>query len=84
MQQAWEDQFSFCYDEYDSFVFPVSIHPQVSGKAKVLPMHRRFVDFLKAHDGVEFVPAEFVCDEQVVSAAERSPYLRGASVPGFF
>ncbi|CAJ2510644.1 Uu.00g062690.m01.CDS01 [Anthostomella pinea] len=63
VQQVWEDQFSYLYEEYDTFVYCISIHPQVSGKSKVMPMHQRFMEFLKKHDGVEFVPAEFVCDE---------------------
>ncbi|KAI0484049.1 glucose 1-dehydrogenase [Xylariaceae sp. FL0804] len=63
VQQVWEDQFDFLYGEHDTFVFCISIHPQVSGKAKTMPMHERFIEFLKRHEGVEFVPAEFICDE---------------------
>ncbi|KAI1343660.1 glucose 1-dehydrogenase [Xylariaceae sp. FL0016] len=63
LQQMWEDQFEYLYKEHDTFVYCISIHPQVSGKSKVLPMHKRFMEFLKKHEGVEFVPAEFVCDE---------------------
>ncbi|KAH8590945.1 hypothetical protein B0O99DRAFT_691003 [Bisporella sp. PMI_857] len=63
VQQSWEDQFSYLYKEYDTFVFCISIHPQVSGKAKVMSMHERFIEFLKKHEGVEFVPAEYVCGE---------------------
>lgn len=63
IQQQWEDQFSYFYREYDSFVFCVSIHPQVSGRSNVITMHERFVKFLKSHDGVEFVPAEVVAAE---------------------
>lgn len=63
VQQSWEDQFSYLYRENDIFVFCISIHPQVSGKSKVLPMHERFMEFLTKHDGVEFVTAEYVSDE---------------------
>lgn len=28
-------------------------------------MHERFIEFLKKHEGVEFVPAEFICNEYV-------------------
>ncbi|KAI0134508.1 glucose 1-dehydrogenase [Xylariales sp. AK1849] len=63
IQQSWEDQFDYLYREYETFVFCISIHPQVSGKSKVMPMHERFIEFLQKHEGVEFVPAEYVCSE---------------------
>jgi hypothetical protein len=63
IQQQWEDQFSFMYREYDSFTFTISIHPQVSGRSNVFLMHERFFDFLKGHEGVEFMKAEDICDE---------------------
>jgi hypothetical protein len=39
----WLEQFDFAYEEYDSFIFPMSIHPQVSGKPQVIKMHERYV-----------------------------------------
>lgn len=59
----WQDQFGFCYREYDEFVFPVSIHPQVSGRSNIMLMHEKFLKFLKGHDGVEFVTCAQICDE---------------------
>lgn len=61
--EQWADQFKFYYREYEQFVFPISIHPQVSGRSNIILMHERMVDFLKAHQGVEFVTAAQVCDE---------------------
>jgi hypothetical protein len=29
----------------------------------VMLMYERFVEFLKSHEGVEFVPAATICDE---------------------
>lgn len=41
LERSWREQFEFAYGEYDSFVFPVSVHPQVSGKGHVVRMHER-------------------------------------------
>lgn len=30
VERLWKEQFDFAYREYDSFIFPISIHPQVS------------------------------------------------------
>jgi hypothetical protein len=59
----WRDQFDFFYREYDTFVFCVSCHPQVSGKSNVMLMHERFIEYLKTKEGVEFVTMEQICDE---------------------
>jgi hypothetical protein len=34
VEKMWREQFDFYYREYDTFVFPISIHPQVSGKVR--------------------------------------------------
>ncbi|KAF4547852.1 Hypothetical protein D9617_35g090030 [Elsinoe fawcettii] len=41
VERLWKDQWDFAYREYDQFVFPISIHPQVSGKGQVILMHER-------------------------------------------
>lgn len=38
-----QDQFDFFYREYDEFVFPMTIHPDVSGRPHVLLMQERSV-----------------------------------------
>jgi hypothetical protein len=38
-----QDQFDFCYREYDDFIFPMTIHPDVSGRPHVLLMQERSV-----------------------------------------
>ena len=35
VENLWLEQFDFAYREYDTFIFPMSIHPQVSGKPQV-------------------------------------------------
>ena len=41
VERLWKEQFDFAYREYDTFIFPMSIHPQVSGKPQVILMHER-------------------------------------------
>jgi peptidoglycan/xylan/chitin deacetylase (PgdA/CDA1 family) len=63
LEKLWKDQFEFCYREYDTFIFPISIHPQVSGKPQVMLMHERFIEFINSHEGVEWVTMEQMVDE---------------------
>jgi len=41
VEKLWREQFDFGYREYDTFIFPMSVHPQVSGKPQVILMHER-------------------------------------------
>jgi peptidoglycan/xylan/chitin deacetylase (PgdA/CDA1 family) len=43
VEQIWMDHFDYFYREYDEFVFPMTIHPDVSGRPHVVLMHERFV-----------------------------------------
>lgn len=54
----WKSQFDFYYREYDSFIFPISIHPQVSGKAQVQLLHEKLIEHINSHDGIEWVTLE--------------------------
>ncbi|KAL4960355.1 polysaccharide deacetylase family protein [Aspergillus stella-maris] len=63
IEQLWKDQFDYFYREYDEFVFPISIHPDVSGRPQVVLMHERLIEYFKSHEGVEFAPMEKVCDD---------------------
>lgn len=56
--KLWKAQFDFYYREYDSFIFPISIHPQVSGKPHVQLMQEKLIGHINAHEGVEWVPLE--------------------------
>jgi peptidoglycan/xylan/chitin deacetylase (PgdA/CDA1 family) len=56
--RLWKAQFDYYYREYDSFVFPISIHPQVSGKPQVQLMHEDLIRYINSHDGVEWVTLE--------------------------
>lgn len=63
IEEQWRDQFSFHYRENETFIFPISIHPQVSGRSNIILMHERLLGFLKQHEGVEFVTCEQISDE---------------------
>ncbi|PLB39135.1 polysaccharide deacetylase family protein [Aspergillus candidus] len=63
IERLWKDQFDFLYSEYETFVFPISIHPQVSGKPQVLLLHQRLIDYLNAHEGVEWCTFGEMVDE---------------------
>lgn len=41
VEELWKDHFDYFYREYDSFCFPVTIHPDVSGHPHVLLMLER-------------------------------------------
>jgi len=43
VEQIWMDHFDYYYREYDEFIFPMTIHPDVSGRPHVLLMHERII-----------------------------------------
>ncbi|KAF2112540.1 glucose 1-dehydrogenase [Lophiotrema nucula] len=66
IERLWKEQFEYLYRECPddgSFVFPISIHPQVSGKPQVILLHERFIEWLNSHEGVEWVTMEQIVDE---------------------
>jgi peptidoglycan/xylan/chitin deacetylase (PgdA/CDA1 family) len=63
IEQMWRDQFDWVYREYDYAVFPLTIHPDVSGKPHVLAMHERLFNYMKDHPGVRFVAMEEIADD---------------------
>ncbi|HEU0115245.1 MAG TPA: polysaccharide deacetylase, partial [Thermomicrobiales bacterium] len=69
IESMWRDQFDWVYREYDYAVFPLTIHPDVSGRPQVLAMHERFIDYINRHDGVRW--ATFA--EAAADFAERYP-----------
>ncbi|KAL1651217.1 hypothetical protein SLS58_000555 [Diplodia intermedia] len=58
-----QDHFDYFYREYDEFVFPMTIHPDVSGRPHVLLMHERIIEHINKHEGVEWVTMEQMCDD---------------------
>lgn len=55
IESLWRDQFDWVYREMDYAVFPMTIHPDVSGRPQNLLMLGRFIEHMSKHDGVEFM-----------------------------
>lgn len=55
IEQLWKDTFTYLYREEQDFIFPLSIHPDVSGRPQVLLMLERFIEWINAHDNVKWV-----------------------------
>jgi peptidoglycan/xylan/chitin deacetylase (PgdA/CDA1 family) len=76
IERFWKEQFEFCHREYEHFVFPISIHPQVSGKPQILMMHERLIDWINQHEGVEW------CTFEEMANKFRKGEIHGAEVEG--
>jgi peptidoglycan/xylan/chitin deacetylase (PgdA/CDA1 family) len=63
VESLWRDHFDYFYREYDEFIFPMTIHPDVSGRPHVLLMHERLIEYINSHEGVEWVTMEQMCDD---------------------
>jgi peptidoglycan/xylan/chitin deacetylase (PgdA/CDA1 family) len=63
IEQMWRDQFDWVYREYDYAVFPMTVHPDVSGRPQVLLMHERLFEYISGHAGVKFVRMEEMAND---------------------
>lgn len=63
LEEMWRDQFDWVYANMDYAVFPITIHPDVSGRPQVLLMLERLIKHFKAHDGVKFVTMNEIADD---------------------
>ncbi|KAJ6459953.1 polysaccharide deacetylase [Mycena sanguinolenta] len=63
VEAIWMDHFDYFYREYDEFVFPMTIHPDVSGRPHALLMQERIIEHINKHEGVEWVTMAQMCDE---------------------
>ncbi len=75
IETMWRDQFDWVYRELDYGVFPITIHPDVSGRPQVLLMLERIVDYINGHAGVTWVTMEEAADE----FRSRTPFSATAS-----
>ena len=69
IEQIWRDQFDWVYREMDHAVFPITIHPDVSGRPQVLMMLERLYAYMTSHPGVRFATLNDMADD----FARRSP-----------
>jgi hypothetical protein len=49
--------------EHDEFIFPMTVHPDVSGRLHALLMHERLIEHINKHEGVEWVTMGQIVDE---------------------
>jgi peptidoglycan/xylan/chitin deacetylase (PgdA/CDA1 family) len=63
IEQLWRDQFDWIYREMDYGVFPVTLHPDVSGRPQVLLMLERLIEYWRGHDGVRFLTMEEAAED---------------------
>ena len=63
IEQMWREQFDWVYREMDYAVFPITIHPDVSGRPQVLMMLERLYNHLIRHPGVKFVTMNEIADD---------------------
>jgi peptidoglycan-N-acetylglucosamine deacetylase len=74
IETLWRDQFDWVYRELDYAVFPVTLHPDVSGRPQVLLMLERLIEDWRALDNVHFVTFE----ESAAGYRERFPFAGAA------
>jgi peptidoglycan/xylan/chitin deacetylase (PgdA/CDA1 family) len=72
LEEMWRDQFDWVYREHDCAVFPMTIHPDVSGRPQVLMMLERLYTYMIRHPGVRFC----TLDEMADDFARRNPRKR--------
>ena len=63
IEQIWKDQFDYVYREYDDAVFPITIHPDVSGRPQVLLMLERLIAYITSHPGIQFGTFNEIADD---------------------
>ncbi len=72
IESIWREQFDWVYREYDYAVFPITIHPDVSGRPQVLMMLERLYSHMIRHPGVKFLTMDEIADD----FARRQPRRR--------
>jgi peptidoglycan/xylan/chitin deacetylase (PgdA/CDA1 family) len=61
--QLWKDQFDFMYREYDDAVFPMTVHPDVSGRPQCILMHEKLIDYINKHPGVKWCTMSEIAED---------------------
>lgn len=63
IEELWRDQFDWVYREMDYAVYPMTLHPDVSGRPQVLLMLERLFDHFASHPGVEFAYMKDIAED---------------------
>lgn len=69
IEDMWRAQFDYVYREYDYAIFPMTIHPDVSGRPHVIMALERLTQHMLSHPGVRFA----TLDEMANDFAKRCP-----------
>lgn len=77
IEDMWREQFDWAYDNYDYAVFPITMHPDVSGRPHVLPMLERLIKHMAERPGVSFEPARDIARD----FRTRFPFEDNAKYP---
>ena len=63
VEETWRDAFDWVYRKHDYAIFPMTIHPDVSGRPQVLAMHERLFEHMNSKPGVRFVTMREIADD---------------------
>jgi peptidoglycan/xylan/chitin deacetylase (PgdA/CDA1 family) len=63
IESLWRDQFDWVYREYDWAIFPLTIHPDVSGRPQVLMLLERLIEYISGRPGVRWCTMEEMAEE---------------------
>lgn len=70
LEEMWRDQFDWVYREMDDAIFPITIHPDVSGRPQVLLMLERLIEHINGHEGVRWVTFDEIADDFLAKHAK--------------
>jgi peptidoglycan/xylan/chitin deacetylase (PgdA/CDA1 family) len=74
LEEMWRDEFDWVHREMDYGVFPLTIHPDVSGRPQVLLMLERLIDYINSHEGVRWLTMAEIAED----FRRRTPFPRRA------
>lgn len=63
VEETWRDAFDWVYRKCDYAIFPMTVHPDVSGRPQVLAMHERLFEHMSSKPGVRFVTMREIADD---------------------
>lgn len=63
IEELWRDQFDWLYRELDYGIFPMTIHPDVSGRPQVLLMLERLIEYIGGHACVRWATMEEIAED---------------------
>jgi peptidoglycan/xylan/chitin deacetylase (PgdA/CDA1 family) len=78
IEELWRDQFDWVYRECDYAVFPITIHPDVSGRPQTLLMLERLIEYIDRFPGVRWATFEEIAED----FARRQPRAGRTGAPG--